>query len=50
MERAWERVGMRNLSKYMVAAPVSEKADALISRDKKLKKKAARIIPVLTPE
>lgn len=34
----------------LVAAAVSEKADALISRDTKLKKKTARLLPVVTPE
>lgn len=34
----------------MVAAGISEKADVIISRDKKLKKKASKLIPVLTPE
>ena len=34
----------------MVAAAVVEKADAIISRDRKLKKKASKIIPVLSPE
>ena len=34
----------------MVAAAMYDGADAIISRDKKLKKKASRLIPVLTPE
>lgn len=34
----------------LISAAVMEGADAVISRDKKLKKKAAKIIPVLTPE
>lgn len=34
----------------MVAAALHDEADAVISRDKKLKKKASKLIPVLTPE
>ena len=34
----------------LVAAAFTEKADSIISRDKKLKKKASKIIPILTPE
>ena len=34
----------------LISAAAKEKAEAVISRDKKLKKKASRIIPVLTPE
>ena len=34
----------------MAAAALVEHADAIITRDKKLKKKASKIIPVLTPE
>jgi len=34
----------------LIIAAVMEKADAVISRDRKLKKKASKLIPVLTPE
>lgn len=34
----------------MIAAAVSEKAGAVISRDRKLKRKASRLISVLSPE
>jgi len=34
----------------LISAAVMEKADAVISRDRKLKKKASKLIPVLTPE
>lgn len=34
----------------LVSAAIRDNADAIISRDKKLKKKASRFIPVLTPE
>ena len=34
----------------LVSAALKDGADAVISRDKKLKKKASKLIPVLTPE
>jgi len=34
----------------LVAAALHDEADAIISRDKKLKKKASKLVPVLTPE
>ena len=34
----------------LVSAAVTEDVDAVITRDKKLKKKASKLIPVLTPE